>query len=87
MLDILEKVIISFYFIGNPLLGDKIWEGREGYFDALATYIHECCHAFGGDSSQAFSLGLTQAMELLMTHFSVVEEYKKKWEDIFELKN
>ena len=60
---------------------------REGYFDALATYIHECCHAFGGDSSQAFSLGLTLAMELLMTHFSVVEEYKKKWEDIFELKN
>ena len=60
---------------------------REGYFDALATYIHECCHAFGGDSSQAFSLGLTLAMELLMTHFSVVEVYKKKWEDIFELKN
>lgn len=47
----------------------------------------ECCHAFGGDSSQAFSLGLTLAMELLMTHFSVVEVYKKKWEDIFELKN
>lgn len=28
--ELFEKVIISFYFIGNPLLGDKIWEGKEG---------------------------------------------------------
>ncbi|MGN0485482.1 MAG: hypothetical protein ACI4HI_18235 [Lachnospiraceae bacterium] len=56
---------------------------KEGYFDALSTYVHESCHMFGGDASQAFSLGLTLAMELLLSHYSIVEKYKTEWEKLF----
>ena len=50
-----------------------------GYFDALATYIHEMCHAFGGDSSNAFSQGLTAAMETLLANAPVIEGYRQQW--------
>lgn len=32
---------------------------------ALATYVHECCHAFGRDESASFSAALTDVIELL----------------------
>ncbi len=54
-----------------------------GYYDALATYIHEMCHVFGGDSSNAFSFALTIAMEKLLSNYEVVELFKKKWDSVF----
>ena len=56
---------------------------NSGYFDAISTCIHELCHAFGGDSSQAFSNGLTVAMEVLMSNYTVIEEYQSKWKSLF----
>lgn len=49
------------------------------YFDALATYIHETCHVFGGDSSNAFSQGLTVAMETLLANAPMIENYRQQW--------
>ncbi|MGN0484663.1 MAG: hypothetical protein ACI4HI_14030 [Lachnospiraceae bacterium] len=75
-IQILEQVIDQIYLKRTVLR-------KEGYFDALSTYVHESCHMFGGDASQAFSLGLTLAMELLLSHYSIVEKYKTEWEKLF----
>lgn len=56
---------------------------KEGYYDAVATYVHESCHAFGGDSSGSFGSALTHAMEMLLTKPKVVEEYKGRWCNAF----
>lgn len=57
---------------------------EEKFYDALSTYIHEFCHCFGGDSSNSFSLGLTRAMEILLSRYKLVEQYKEKWEQLFQ---
>lgn len=59
---------------------------RDGFYDALSTYIHEYCHAFGGDASQSFSLALTMAIEILMENHGVLQTYKEKWEELFKKK-
>lgn len=56
---------------------------KDGFYDALSTYIHECCHAFGGDASQSFSLALTYAIEILLENHEVIQEYKTRWEKLF----
>lgn len=56
---------------------------KEGYYDALSTYIHELCHMFGGDASNAFSLGLTFAMEILLSNYTIVERFKHKWDSLY----
>lgn len=56
---------------------------KDGFCDALSTYIHECCHAFGGDASQSFSRALTHAIEILMENYEVIQEYNAKWEELF----
>ena len=53
-----------------------------GYHDALATYVHEMCHIFGGDKSDAFSSGLTDAIEFLLKNHERVEIGKRNWEEI-----
>lgn len=58
-----------------------------GFYNSLSTYVHEMCHQFGGDSSNAFSTGLTYAMEILLQGTKLIEEYKKKWETIFSAEN
>lgn len=50
------------------------------YYDALSTYVHELCHTFGGDTSNAFSFGITLAMEILLSNYEVVESFRQKWE-------
>lgn len=55
-----------------------------GFYDALSTYIHELCHSFGGDASQSFSLALTYSIEILMKNHAVLENYKNKWEELFQ---
>ncbi|MFI3237445.1 MAG: hypothetical protein R3Y47_05370, partial [Lachnospiraceae bacterium] len=56
---------------------------REGFYDALSTYIHELCHMFGGDASQNFSLGLTMAMEILLSNSETVNCYRDKWRALY----
>ena len=54
-----------------------------GFYNAVSTYVHEMCHAFGGDSSNSFSLGLTLAMEILLANYAKVEKYCEEWTGIF----
>lgn len=49
------------------------------FYDALATYVHELCHMFGTDNSQAFSLGLTYAIEMLLENHEIIDSAKEKW--------
>lgn len=57
---------------------------KNGYYDALATYVHEMCHMFGGDASKTFSYGLTTAMELLLKNNSAVEKGNLLWMGVEE---
>lgn len=66
------------YEIGEIYLKRSVFSSK-GYFDALATYIHEMCHVFGGDSSNAFSQGLTVAMETLLANAPMIESYRQQW--------
>lgn len=66
------------YEIGEIYLKKSIFS-KNGYFDALATYVHEMCHVFGGDSSNAFSQGLTFAMEILLANTKIIEDYRRQW--------
>ena len=70
------------YDIGKLYLKSEIF-CAEGYYDGLSTYVHEMCHAFGGDSSASFSQALTFATELLMENQEKVLNGKHKWNQIF----
>lgn len=67
----------------NEIYLKRVVFQKDGYYDALSTYIHELCHMFGGDASNAFSLGLTFAMEILLSNYAVVETFKHKWELLY----
>ena len=54
-----------------------------GFHDAISTYIHECCHMFGGDSSNSFSLSLTYAMEIMLKNAYVINECELEWLSVF----
>ncbi len=71
------------YDVGEIYLKANIFK-KDGYYDAIATYVHEFCHSFGSDGSESFSLGLTFAMEILITNNKKIEHFKKQWEKIFE---
>lgn len=70
------------YEIGVIYLKKSIFS-EGSYYDAVATYVHEFCHEFGGDSSNSFSLGLTLAMEILLKSTKVLEAYGEKWQITF----
>lgn len=70
------------YTVGEIYLKKTVFS-PEKYFDALATYIHEMCHTFGGDASNGFSLGLTIAMEIIFSHYETVKKYEEEWNGIF----
>lgn len=57
---------------------------RDGFYNALATYVHECCHMFGGDSSESFSFALTLAMERLIISEPAMASYRSIWEALFD---
>lgn len=67
----------------NSISLAKILFQKDKFFNALSVYVHECCHAFGGDASQSFSNALTRAMCILMSNVPVITEYQKKWEALF----
>ncbi len=56
---------------------------KDTYYNAVATIVHELCHAFGSDSSASFSYGLTCAMEILIKNSKIVEMTKLSWEGLF----
>ena len=66
------------YEIGEIYLKQSIFSSN-GFFDALSTYVHEMCHVFGGDASNAFSQGLTFAMEILLANSMIIENYRQQW--------
>lgn len=70
------------YDISEIYLKRTIFQ-KDGYYDALSTYIHELCHMFGGDASNAFSLGLTFAMKILLSNYAVVEKFKYRWDSLY----
>ena len=74
------------YDVGKIYLKSGIFR-REGYYDALSTYVHEMCHMFGGDASASFSQALTFATELLLENQEKVIEGMHKWNQIFETDN
>jgi len=76
------KGIVIRYEIEEIYLKKSIFS-RNSYYDAVATYVHEFCHEFGGDSSNSFSLGLTLAMEILLASAKVLEVYHQRWQMIF----
>ena len=56
---------------------------KERFYQALATYVHELCHMFGGDSSSSFSRALTYAMSILLVNSEALDLFKQKWIAIF----
>ncbi|MBQ9368471.1 MAG: hypothetical protein IJT83_11870, partial [Victivallales bacterium] len=74
--------LASRYRVGEIYLKENIFR-KDRYYDAIATYVHEYCHTFGGDSSESFSRGLTYAMEILMKNSNLIEQYKKRWEVLY----
>ncbi len=77
-----EKGLSIRYNIDEIYLKKSIFT-IDGYFDGLATYVHELCHMFGGDSSDSFSQGLTSAMEILLSNQKYVEDGMIKWKAVF----
>lgn len=77
-----DQGIVVRYDVGTVYLKKSIFS-REGFYDALSTYIHELCHMFGGDASQNFSLGLTMAMEILLSNSESVNCYRDKWRELY----
>lgn len=56
---------------------------KKGCFhEALATYLHERSHIFGGDKSSAFSYAMTSAMEILIAKSDKIQIYRDKWDKI-----
>lgn len=49
---------------------------------ALATFIHERCHAFGGDESAGFSAALTDALQLLVAEGEALAAFGAAWSDV-----
>lgn len=70
------------YTVGEIYLKECIFT-KSGFFDAVATYVHESCHAFGGDSSESFSAALTFAMETLLKESQIVSDFNKQWNEVF----
>lgn len=70
------------YDIGEIYLKENIFSATS-FHDAVATYIHESCHMFGGDSSKAFSLSLTYAMEIMLAQADKINAFEKKWKEVF----
>lgn len=77
-----SRGLVIRYDVGEIYLKEEIFTA-DGYFDAVSTYVHELCHAFGGDSSAAFGRALTYAMELLLMRTDLVENHRRLWGDVF----
>ena len=52
---------------------------KDCFANAFSTYIHELCHAFGGDASASFSSALTDAMAIITQNVECIHHYEKQW--------
>ena len=55
-----------------------------GFYDGMATYVHELCHMFGSDASNSFGLALTIAMEIMLANYDEIEKGRLRWKEIFD---
>jgi hypothetical protein len=56
---------------------------RDRFAEAFATYCHELCHCFGGDSSAAFSRALTRLVEIVIDKSDCIKRYGDEWRRCF----
>lgn len=69
------------YRIARLIIDGSVF--RQGSFSkAFSAYIHELCHAFGGDASERCSNGMTIAMEMMLNHRENVMIAEKRWNKI-----
>lgn len=73
-----DRGLVIRYEVSEIYLKKSVFSSNS-YYDALATYLHEMCHAFGGNSSNAFSQSLTFAMEILLINSKIIEDYRQQW--------
>ncbi len=51
--------------------------------EALSVYLHEVCHAFGGDQSASFSGALSLIITRLVISSKIVSDYNYSWQEMF----
>ncbi len=51
-----------------------------GLGPALATYLHELAHMFGGDSSAAFSHALSEMLASALSHAGIIAARERQWD-------
>ncbi|MFR1061374.1 MAG: hypothetical protein ACLSEY_13265 [Enterocloster sp.] len=54
---------------------------QDRFSEAVAVYMHELMHQFGGDGSEAFRKAIT-LMSLQMLRVAQLEEYEKEWKAV-----
>jgi hypothetical protein len=56
--------------------------GRNAFLRAFSTYLHERAHCFGGDRSAAFSLALTQLLQITLRHGPEIARAEAMWGEL-----
>jgi len=56
---------------------------QNSFANAFATYCHELCHVFGGDSSETFSYALTDVMAMSIKNSDILRQYNHLWLELF----
>jgi len=57
---------------------------KDGFQQALSTYLHELSHCFGGDQSARFSHALTDILRITLQHGQEIASAKATWDEIHE---
>ena len=52
---------------------------KGNFANAFSTYCHELCHCFGGDTSSAFSLALTDVIAIAASNLESIRLYEALW--------
>jgi hypothetical protein len=55
---------------------------KDGFLRAFSTYLHERAHCFGGDRSAAFSLALTQLLQITLRHSPEIARAEAMWGEL-----
>ena len=55
---------------------------KHSFNTAFSTFIHELCHCFGGDKSEAFSYALTQALDIILKNSIIIIESNQLWDEL-----
>ena len=63
-------------------LNERIFNDDFGLF--LSVFLHEVSHEKGSDGSAAFTDILTRLIQLIITNHLIIQNFKKKWDEIHE---